>query len=744
MKFALRLLDAPGEPISVDQLSVLKARDFCRFLLTFGAQMRATFRECRHLEEGAEDVVVFAVDVERPQRCAYDIRKEEVIAAAFSITDESYPKVLALRADFPAAPHVNLTNSEFPRSLCLYDQPYENVRLSWTPSEFLARIHHWLAATATGTLHGADQPLEPLIQGSLSNLIIPSDFFERQTENAFFNVVPAGRQGNRLTFTLEKPGSQQVEARPSIAAVFQTLPQAQGIIRRQPTDLRQLHELCTAAGLDLVSELRKKLREWYLTNQGSKVLNSELFLVLFLPKLRNSNSSVEDTECWAFLTLQSVEDVGTRLGVMQKIGDQTGYIIDAPDSQPQEIPDIPIGLLHVHKALSPQLAARMNGVPQFTDDIVAIGAGSLGSQIINNFARSGFGTWTLIDNDILLPHNCSRHLLLPPAVGHSKAIAVANITTLLFDGAPIVSGVSADAMKEDAEAVEQAVRKATAVFDFSASVPVSRKLARSTISTRHLAAFLTPGGSSMVVAAEDKKRDVRLDWLETLHYRAMLRLPSVRDTLDEEASRIRYGSGCRDISTELGQDIVGMWAGIATSELRSAITRDDASLTIFTRNASGSIRRRSQPITAVTSVKFNSWTIRIDKWIKMKLAKMRSERLPNETGGILLGQFDTYYKLCSIVDVIGSPPDSSEWPTSYIRGVKGLREQLETAQAATLGNVTYVGEWHSHPKGCRARPSEDDLKAYAWLVELMNFDSLPAIMLIVADDETNLVTTELS
>jgi hypothetical protein len=746
MKFALRLLDAPGEPISVDHLSVAKARDFCRFLLTFGTQMRATFRECRRLQGGTEDVIVFSVSVERPQRCVYDIRKEEVIAATFSAADDFYPKVLALRADFPAVPHVNLTDSEFPRSLCLYDQPYENIRLSWTPSEFLYRIHHWLAATATGTLHGPDQPLEPLIQGSFSNLIVPSDFFEQQLENAaeLFDVIPVGQQGSRITFALEKRGAQHGEGRhPSIAAVFRTTPQAQGIMRRQPTDLRQLHEICMAAGLDLGGELRKKLREWYLENRGSEVLKSELFLILLLPKLRNSNLAVEDTECWAFLTLKSVEEVGSRFGVMQKIDGQTGYIIETSDSATQEVPDVPIGLLHVHKALSPQLAARMNAVTPFAGQVVAVGAGSLGSQIINNFARSGFGRWTLIDNDILLPHNCARHLLLPPAVGQSKAIAVAKITSLLFDGTPIVTGKNANAM-EDVDDVDSAFLNATAVFDFSASVPVSRKLARSTTKARHLTAFLAPGGASMIVAVEDKKRNVRLDWLEMLHYRAMLRFRALRPSTNEETSGIRYGNGCRDISNELGQDVIGTWAGVATSELRRSVTINDASLIIFNRNANGSIHRRRQSITDVTSVKFNSWTVRIDKWVKAKLARMRSERLPNETGGILLGNFDTYHKICYIIDIIGSPPDSSEWPTSYIRGVKGLREQVENAQARTLGNVTYVGEWHSHPKGCRAKPSEDDLKAYAWLVELMNFDSLPAVMLIVADEEANLVTTEIS
>jgi hypothetical protein len=65
------------------------------------------------------------------------------------------------------------------------------------------------------------------------------------------------------------------------------------------------------------------------------------------------------------------------------------------------------------------------------------------------------------------------------------------------------------------------------------------------------------------------------------------------------------------------------------------------------------------------------WSIVLDGWLLEKLLRLRSERLPNETGGVLIGAFDTFHRVCSIVDVLSSPPDSKEWPTSYIRGCLG-------------------------------------------------------------------------
>jgi hypothetical protein len=109
----------------------------------------------------------------------------------------------------------------------------------------------------------------------------------------------------------------------------------------------------------------------------------------------------------------------------------------------------------------------------------------------------------------------------------------------------------------------------------------------------------------------------------------------------------------------------------------------------------------------------------------------------------LLGSFDTHRRICSIIDVIPSPPDSKEWPTSYIRGCEGLAAKVKSVQEQTLGQVNYVGEWHSHPRGASTRPSRDDFTAYGWLVGHMDMESLPAIMMIIGDrQQFRLVSTE--
>jgi integrative and conjugative element protein (TIGR02256 family) len=138
-------------------------------------------------------------------------------------------------------------------------------------------------------------------------------------------------------------------------------------------------------------------------------------------------------------------------------------------------------------------------------------------------------------------------------------------------------------------------------------------------------------------------------------------------------------------------------------------------------------------VTPLLQVQIGDWIVRFDKFVLDKLANSRKGKLPNETGGVLLGHFDTQRSICSVVDVVESPPDSEEWPTSYIRGCAGLQQKVREVETQTLDQISYVGEWHSHPKGAAVRPSIDDLKAYGWLSARMLAESLPAIMLIIGD-----------
>lgn len=137
----------------------------------------------------------------------------------------------------------------------------------------------------------------------------------------------------------------------------------------------------------------------------------------------------------------------------------------------------------------------------------------------------------------------------------------------------------------------------------------------------------------------------------------------------------------------------------------------------------------------VTTRQFGGWKLCYDPVLLETIQDLRAAKLPNETGGVLIGAFDYHRKVVYVVDTVPSPPDSQEWPTLYIRGSKGLQAQVESISQTTKGMLQYVGEWHSHPDGFTCRPSSDDKKVFSWLTTWIALDGAPALMAIAGQNE---------
>jgi hypothetical protein len=739
-----RFLEPPGVKAEIGAFQTEKGRAFAEFLRNSEGGSFARIAELRRTSGlTTSDVIVLDVQVQRPQKVVHEILREERIAVVFFDEDHTYPEVLALRVDFPEVPHTNLRHTELPRGLCLYDQPYENVKLDWTPARFLTRIRFWFQNTATGTLHGEDQPLEPLLLASRQRLILPGDYSlaDLQRETGLLQVYRCAGAEDEVTLVAHRHVPNQKEKAECVAAFFRCKEQTHGVIRYQPQHLEQLNDFCARAGLELGKELAAKAKSWILEKPTPEILHCKLIVVLLLPKVRRDGSAIETVEQWAFITMKTVEQVGIALGVIGKGGGASAYIIGDTEFKKEKLAEVPVATLQVLHGLSAGLAAAMNGTEVVVAPVAAIGMGALGSQVFNNLIRSGFGRWTLIDPDTLLPHNCARHFLGEWAVGQNKAVAMAQMANAILDQPkdrePIAHAIPADFIRpgKHAGSLDASYRGAELVLDFSASLAVSRHCANSDVKARHISAFLSPSGVSLILTAEDKKRKFRLDWLEMLHYRSVLNEEQLKSSLTPSDSRFRYGNSCRDVSMRLAQDDAAIWAGTASKAIRKSFSDDGPSVRIYLSNTNGNVSVFEPPILPLVEARFGTWTLRFDEHVLNRLSCLRGQKLPNETGGVLLGHFDTQRRVCSVIEVVESPPDSEEWPTSYIRGCKGLRERILQVESATLHQIGYVGEWHSHPKGAVVRPSVDDMKAYAWLHARMVAETLPPIMIIIGDDK---------
>jgi hypothetical protein len=724
-------LDADGVLVPPEALSLPRAVGLARHLSSLDLPY-VRLVECRRGTDGeAFEAVVFEAEVERPQVTAHPIRRVERVAVVFREGDTRYPDVLVLRQDFPRTPHQSFRAAEYPRGLCLYDRPWQEVAIRWTPAAFVERVRYWLAQTARGRLHQEDQPLEQLLFDSGTRLVIPVELVgELSAERPIrLDVLLATGRDDCRTFVAVKPPEGPSAAPKFMATVFVARPQTHGIIRHTPANLFELHEFLADGGIDLIGQLRSRIEEW-----GKPVADRKagLVIIVAMPLARTEGGEAERHDFWAFMTFETVRRVGVAIGLWGEVGGQLAWQLRFDESDRGR--SIPIHVLSPCFEFSRAGAAAANGLKPDGRKVVAVGAGALGSQVIATLARGGFGSWTLVDEDDLLPHNLARHVLDNFDVGNTKATAVANYLDRLYAEAGGTKAIVADVLSPGQKAAEldAAFAESELILDMAASVPVARHLAVEIKSyARRVSVFLNPTGTDVVVLAEAKDRSVPLDAIETQYYRAAATDPRFEGHLGTAPGRLRYGRSCRDITFEMPTHLVAMHAAIASQAVRAAIESESATIRVWRCDPrTMQVVLVDVPANGVYRQEIGGWTLLIDRALLGRLADLRGTKLPNETGGVLLGVYDLSRRHVYVVDTIPSPPDSQEWPTLYIRGSEGLLAKVLAAGAASGGQLEYVGEWHSHPDGCGTSPSADDVTVFMWLTERMDDDGLPALMAI--------------
>jgi proteasome lid subunit RPN8/RPN11 len=723
-------LSAPGKLLESSKLSIPKAKETVN-LLSSDLYPYASLVECR--KRSGDEVIVLDVQVERGQLVAHDIRHNERIAVVFLHEDQVLPEVLALRTDFPVVPHLNLRGEELPRSLCLYEERYEDLKRSWTAARFIERLRVWLAKTARGELHASDQPLEPLLLGTPVPLILPVGYLSSPPEHQLLYVSGVGKPLS--AFIARSWNTAEVERQMAsyIALNVMCSPQNHGTINRTPRTLLELHELTLRAGLDLVATLREELSAWR-SMQG--MLNARPILIVRFPKTRTEGGEIESTEAWAFLARQSIRDVGEQLGLWIRRGGGLD-VLRTPDEARQG-QGVDLYILNPTPALSVERASLYSGF-QGGDGmkIAAVGGGALGSQVFMNLVRAGFGKWTVIDNDILLPHNLARHELDGRDLGDWKAAALARRANKTIQGGEVATAIITDVLNPRGEetALQQCFDEANTIVDMAASVTVARHLSHSiSAAAKRISLFLNPSGTDLVLLAEDAGRNLTLDQLEMQYYRTLITHGGFATHLALPSEPVRYGRSCRDVSVRLPNSYVSLHAAIASRALPETLDFGDAVIRFWqwSEEETSVSAVKVKPVQSVV-LRRGRWRIMTDIAFLTKIEALRAERLPNETGGTLVGSFDLERHIIYVVDTVPSPSDSVEWPTLYIRGRSGQREAFDDIKARTAGMLEYVGEWHSHPDGYSCTPSSDDRQVFAWLEEHMFAEGLPPVMLIAAD-----------
>ena len=701
--------------------------------------------ECRR--SGKHEAVVFDVGVDVPQEPMHDIRPTERIAVVVKCgAPDDTPEVLALRADFPRdVMHLNLRSVDSLPSLCLYEVAFRDVRITWTPSVYVARVQHWLARTARGKLHRDDQALELMLPPGSNRIILPREL--RETALAAKDEGMT-RMNVDITAALLSPvngryllrvGSGepkemmggQVGSRHTFITVIRTSPRVHGPMLHTPASLADLHGMLQGGGDDLVSTMRDGLKDWL----GKVQKDAPYVLVVLVPQRREEGGPVEAIDAMAFF-MSRLADVGVDIGAW---GILEGFIM------PMGLIPADAGVHTSLELLNPTFAvdrddlAKLNGnARERTIRIVGIGTGALGSQLTLNAARAGIGVWTFVDDDVILPHNTARHVADSNRWGIPKAIAAADMANALTESNDAHSGIVANVLapEKQALALQSSLEEAALIVDLAASVTVARAMTHDVPSTaRRASFFLSPSGLDLTMIAEGVDRSTRLDSLEMQLYRAMRNHGVLSGLLANATGGVRYGRTCRDMSAEIPQWAVAIHAGIGARALADLLDHDQPRIAVWRIDAATmGVVPVAVKISHSHEATIGGWRVATDNAVLSILAEYRRMKLPRETGGVLLGHYDLQRRIVYIVDVVPSPRDSREEPFAYYRGCDGLPEVIEEAQQRTGGQLGYIGEWHSHPASYSSKPSADDCKQFAWLQRALSPEGLPTLLVIAGDD----------
>lgn len=652
-------------------------------------------------------------------------------------------EVFALRKSFPVLMHQNNGTRDGMASLCLYFEPTPTVMRTWTPQRFLRRIQWWLEQSAKGELHPADQPVEHLFFASRFELVLPWNLDAlRSAGGAKMAVMRSHeRPDGGGTFFL-RPVRDYNGAPTGLASHIElTLPPViQGFVERDPVNLGDLADLLDRRGLELLPPLVAALSEG-IGSAGVPAEGAKTFAIIILqvPIVREADGVVQRIARRAFLLQGDLRELGVKAGAIYLHNNryyaeiQGSILARDPATEWKSEPVFPMEVLQFPDSAA---ARKQSSLVDEGPQGVLVGAGSLGSALLNLWTRAGWGRWSVIDKDHVKPHNLVRHGAFSLNVGEMKCDVVAELSGAATDGAAKVTAVRGDACDLGAQAVQEALTTARLVVDASAALEYSRQASFQDKLPRHATVFVTPNGNGAALMLEDQFRTLRLRTLEAQYYRALIRQSWGEKHLDGNLGTYWSGASCRDISVAMPYSRIAVHASTLAEQVILHAQSDVACIRVWDRDPeTGCVSVHDVRPAAELCLGFGDLTVFYDDGLVAHLRRLRLAAQPNETGGVLLGYHDFNVGAIVLVDALPAPSDSRASPGSFERGTEGLMKAVQAVSTRTAGIVGYVGEWHSHPLGHSATPSRDDLIQLAELSLGMHGDGLPALQLIVGEHD---------
>ncbi len=617
------------------------------------------------------------------------------------------PHLVASDARWATSPHVT------GRSICLYI----DAATQWSPSDgmygFVHRMGEWFIAAAAGDLDPDGGPLHPPVAlgigYSKTDLVIAADIPDGKHRRMLWaNLQP--RANHRIDVT----GFHRFEPKATehrAAVILANEPLVGDYASTYGALCGQLQPLGFTT-----DRIAKHLLQTAIKNPNG----SPLIVLVGTLNRRIDRDRFHHLVGWELPA--SLAD-RFRSMVTTDSEEEIDATLDAANSWAA---NEPLAWTHLYEA-RPSVTRRRDSTASMSSlagkTVEIWGCGTLGGWMAEFVARAGPDMLRLRDRSMVGPGLVVRQPYDDADITRPKAHALADRLRRINDCGLTIEGTFTDVTKP--ETIASALAEADLIVDTTANRSVATAIDRyAAVNPAHppivsistdarcelTALFTSPGGSAGpgYTARAALRRLARSPQHQRL-LDAFWGSAGLEDLVQPEpgCSAPTFHGSAADAANAASTLANQMADWFATADSRTAQ---------FTALAHSPKPLASNPVSVETTnplrIEANDgYTVFISAEASAVIERLARETFatdqPAETGGLLFGERDDASLAVTVDAATGPPADSTHSPAGFERGTAGTNETVAAFTHDTLGGATYLGDWHTHPRGVAALSATD-------------------------------------
>lgn len=616
-------------------------------------------------------------------------------------------KVYPDRDNFPyeCFPHVNFPVGDMPPTLCLTRESFREWYAEHTFSEFIYLIQNWYKDALNGNLikfNGEDyfEPFRPTnADVYLFKVPYEDSFAEKYTEPM------------TLCFAVKSLGNKIYKAE-VLDQDYKQVDCQIGILLTRP-----MKKLCKSWFLEYPKDIKSLLN--FIRDNDFQLDQKKLLDAIEA----NENKCNDVIIQLAFPRPLKVLGKNSRLDYLTFLVSKNDLITNNSSGKVHNV--------IVYDLTSLEQARFLSNTKQSVEDknILILGCGAIGSKLATHLYRSGLNKLTICDNDTFQPHNVCRHALFSSDFFEKKTSAMKKALDKMYYDFRKVRVYDEDIINW---LPQQDLSQYDLIIDATASASVFRLLDKLTshLSTPCVRFSMSDAGNLGLLYMKCKNTAMISDYYMYLASRA-IDDDDICNWLSKEVNYnhdfVRIGEGCHSNTMILSDDIVSTHTAIASSIIRNMFENqltNRAYLSFVNVEYDGQVFTDKYDVPLFINIQCdnaNDWNIRIPQNLYDSICHAARKSKCYEIGGYMMGCIDVKYKTIYVLHHY-IPEDSNQKSTRLSLGKKGWKKEYEKVSQRTSNVITYIGDWHSHPKGSLMMSSTDIVTNYMIKQEEIDHD----------------------